>query len=58
MGLQSLVLAFATGLAVGAIFRLVRLPVPAPSTWEGILGVVGIFIGYLIANYVLKMVGA
>ena len=57
MGVQSLFLALITGFIVGAVFRLVRLPIPAPSTWEGILGIVGIFIGYLVVNYILKLVG-
>jgi XapX domain-containing protein len=34
------------GLAVGAIFSLVRLPIPAPITFSGILGIVGIWLGY------------
>ena len=57
MDLHSLLLAFVTGFIVGGVFRLVHLPIPAPSTWEGILGIVGIFVGYLVLNYLLKIVG-
>ncbi len=51
-------LAFVTGFAVGAIFRVARLPIPAPSTWEGILGILGIFLGYIALNWLLKFLGA
>ena len=36
------------GVVVGGVFAAFKLPVPAPSTVEGICGVVGLFIGYLI----------
>ncbi|MDN5358269.1 MAG: hypothetical protein PWP76_112 [Candidatus Diapherotrites archaeon] len=48
MSYQSLALAFFTGFVVGVIFRALKLPIPAPNTWEGILGILGIFIGYMI----------
>ncbi|HID09489.1 TPA: XapX domain-containing protein [Candidatus Micrarchaeota archaeon] len=54
MAYQSLALAFFTGFVVGVVFRILKLPVPAPSTLEGILGIVGIFVGYL----VVKTLGA
>ncbi|HIQ10101.1 MAG TPA: XapX domain-containing protein [Euryarchaeota archaeon] len=53
MSYQSLAMAFLTGFIVGVIFKLLKLPVPAPSTWEGVIGVFGIFLGYL----VVKMLG-
>jgi XapX domain-containing protein len=34
------------GLAVGAIFGFIHLPLPAPPTLPGILGAVGMFLGY------------
>jgi XapX domain-containing protein len=40
------ILALAGGLIVGAIFGFVKLPLPAPPTLPGILGAVGMFIGY------------
>lgn len=53
MSYQTLAIAFFTGFAVGVIFRLLKLPIPAPNTWEGVLGIFGIFMGYL----VLKLLG-
>ncbi|MDR0734205.1 MAG: DUF1427 family protein [Elusimicrobiota bacterium] len=40
-------LALLTGIITGAIFTLIKLPLPAPNALPGILGIVGIYIGYL-----------
>ena len=37
-------LAFTTGLAVGIVFSLVKLPSPAPP-FLGLIGLVGMFVG-------------
>lgn len=39
-------MALATGFAVGAVFALLRVPVPAPPTLAGVLGILGLFLGY------------
>jgi len=46
--------ALITGLITGVIFALLRLPIPAPTALAGILGIIGIFIGYCIIKYLLK----
>ncbi|MTI80632.1 MAG: DUF1427 family protein [Firmicutes bacterium] len=43
-------LALITGLIVGVIFARFKLPIPAPPTLAGVTGIVGIFLGYLLAN--------
>jgi len=40
------ILALLGGLLVGVIFSAVKLPLPAPPTLPGILGAVGMFMGY------------
>ncbi len=45
-------LALAIGFGLGAIFALLRLPVPAPSTLGGILGVVGVALGAYVVNLI------
>jgi XapX domain-containing protein len=42
--MASVALAFATGLAVGVVFSLVKLPSPAPP-FLGLIGLVGMFVG-------------
>lgn len=39
-------LAILAGLIVGVIFSAIKLPLPAPPTLVGILGIVGIYLGY------------
>lgn len=42
--------ALLTGAAVGFLFAKFRLPVPAPPTIAGILGIVGITLGYVLGK--------
>lgn len=49
-GLKISLLSLLTGAAAGFGFGLLDLPVPAPPTLAGILGIVGIFLGYTIAR--------
>ncbi|MFD2043600.1 XapX domain-containing protein [Ornithinibacillus salinisoli] len=41
---------FLAGIVLGAIFSLLNLPIPAPPNLAGIMGIVGIFVGFLILN--------
>jgi XapX domain-containing protein len=44
VSLSSVLLAFGTGLAVGIVFSLVKLPSPAPPLL-GLIGLAGMFVG-------------
>lgn len=46
-----LILALLTGIFVGALFRIVEVPIPAPPSLSGILGIVGIFVGYKLIEW-------
>jgi XapX domain-containing protein len=35
------------GILVGLFFKLIGFPIPAPGNLEGILGIIGIFLGYI-----------
>lgn len=39
-------LALLTGLITGAVFGFLQVPIPAPPEVPGVLGIVGIFVGY------------
>ncbi len=41
-------------LAIGGLVRLLRLPIPAPPTVYGALMVLGLTLGYLAADWLLK----
>jgi len=44
VSLSAMVLAFGTGLAVGVVFSLVKLPSPTPP-FLGLIGLTGMFVG-------------
>ncbi|MFW6002958.1 MAG: XapX domain-containing protein [Halanaeroarchaeum sp.] len=39
-------LALVTGTVAGAVFAYLQVPIPAPPTLSGLLGIVGIYLGY------------
>ncbi|POG55480.1 XapX domain-containing protein [Haloferax marisrubri] len=43
---SQLVLALLAGVFAGALFGLIETPIPAPPNLAGILGIVGIYLGY------------
>ncbi len=47
---KQIIIALLTGMAVGVIFAKLKLPTPAPANLAGVMGIVGIFLGYLLAS--------
>ncbi|QLD87882.1 DUF1427 family protein [Natronomonas salina] len=45
------VLALLTGFVAGAVFAYVGVPIPAPPTVAGLLGIVGIYLGFKVVEY-------
>jgi XapX domain-containing protein len=52
--MKDIILALISGLIMGGIFSLIKLPIPAPSNFAGVMGIVGIFLGYLLVKLVIK----
>lgn len=52
--MQEVMVSLATGFLVGAVFAFFRLPIPAPPTLAAVMGVVGIFLGFLVVNSWLR----
>lgn len=46
MAVKLVVLALLTGFLAGAAFAFVEIPIPAPPELPGIMGIVGIYLGY------------
>ena len=44
-------LALVTGFLAGAAFAVVGVPIPAPPTIAGVLGIVGIYLGFKSIEY-------
>ncbi|WP_132944576.1 DUF1427 family protein [Tumebacillus sp. BK434] len=49
--MKVLILSLITGIVVGVLFTLMRLPLPAPPVLSGILGIVGIWLGAKIVEF-------
>ncbi|MGP3778477.1 XapX domain-containing protein [Halanaerobium saccharolyticum] len=43
-------LAAISGLIVGGLFSFLKLPIPAPPTLSGVMGIVGIYVGFMITK--------
>jgi XapX domain-containing protein len=39
-----------TGIAVGGVFSIFKLPIPAPPVFSGLMGIVGLWIGYALVQ--------
>jgi len=50
MNYKEMGLALLTGGVVGFLFAKLKLPVPAPPTIAGVLGIIGITLGYILGN--------
>lgn len=40
-----------TGLVVGVVFAALRIPIPAPPSLAGVMGIVGIWLGYRLVRH-------
>ncbi len=47
-----ILLALVTGMTVGAIFASFKLPIPAPPELPGIMGIIGIYIGFKLISMI------
>ncbi|HMT01157.1 MAG TPA: DUF1427 family protein [Candidatus Absconditabacterales bacterium] len=48
---MDVLIALGTGMFVGALFTLLKLPLPAPGVFAGVVGIFGILLGGLLVNY-------
>lgn len=51
MDVSIAVLALFTGLITGAVFGFLQVPIPAPPEVPGVLGIVGIYLGYKLVEW-------
>ena len=47
MNLSLVSLALLTGMTTGAVFAFLEAPIPAPPNLAGVVGIVGIYVGYV-----------
>lgn len=44
------ILALLTGLLTGSVFAAIEAPIPAPPNLAGVLGIFGIYLGYVLVE--------
>jgi len=45
---------FAVGFLLGGVFAAFKLPIPAPQSFAGVVGIFGVFFGFLVVARFLK----
>ncbi len=50
-----MLIALLVGITIGAIFKLLRLPVPVPHDFAGIVGLIGMFVGSALVDVVANL---
>lgn len=51
--MSEIILSLIAGIICGILFALVKLPIPAPPSISGLLGIVGIVAGYYLIKLIL-----
>ncbi|WP_100405756.1 XapX domain-containing protein [Bacillus solitudinis] len=54
--MQEMILALLAGLIVGLLFAFIKLPIPAPPALPGILGIIGIYLGFKLYQWILPFI--
>lgn len=52
--MQEVLLSLWTGFIVGVIFTLIKLPIPAPWVLAGIMGIVWIYLWFVLVSFFIK----
>jgi XapX domain-containing protein len=54
MDIKQLLLSLLTGAVLWGVFTLLKLPLPAPGALAGIVGIIWIYLWYVLVNYFIK----
>ncbi|WP_186577982.1 DUF1427 family protein [Aquibacillus kalidii] len=52
--MKELILSLLAGLVIGIVFKLLRLPLPAPPVLAGVIGIFGVFCGGVLVDWIAK----
>ncbi|WP_202078210.1 XapX domain-containing protein [Caldalkalibacillus salinus] len=53
--MKEVFLALIAGIIVGLVFKLIRLPLPAPPVLAGVMGIVGVYLGGVLADKIMSL---
>lgn len=52
--MKEIILSLVAGLFVGILFKFLKLPLPAPPVLAGVLGIVGVYLGGVVGEWILN----
>jgi XapX domain-containing protein len=52
--MKEIILSLVAGLVVGILFKFLKLPLPAPPVLAGVLGIVGVYLGGVVADWIMN----
>ncbi|MCM3668427.1 DUF1427 family protein [Mesobacillus maritimus] len=53
--MKDVIMALLAGVFVGILFKMLRLPLPAPPILAGVIGIVGVYVGGLAGEWLQNM---
>ncbi|WP_209122735.1 XapX domain-containing protein [Alkalihalobacillus sp. BA299] len=53
--MKELLLSVLAGVIIGIVFKVIRLPLPAPPVLAGVLAVFGVYAGGMIASWLFRI---
>lgn len=56
--MKTVILALITGFVVGFIFALLKLPIPAPPALAGVMGIVGVYLGFKFFQWITTIMAS
>ncbi|MCT2534479.1 DUF1427 family protein [Aquibacillus koreensis] len=52
--MKELILSLLAGLVIGIAFKVLKLPLPAPPVLAGVLGIVGVYSGGVLVDWLAR----
>ncbi len=52
--MHEVIMALIAGLIVGVLFSAIKLPIPAPPVLPGVMGIVGVYAGSVLYQWVVE----
>jgi len=52
--MKEVILALLAGLIVGVVFKFLKLPLPAPPVFSAVMGVLGVYLGGKVAEWLAR----
>ncbi|MBB6452395.1 XapX domain-containing protein [Salirhabdus euzebyi] len=55
--MKEIILSLIAGVFVGVLFKIIRLPLPAPPVLTGVIGIFGVYLGGVLVDWASKYFG-